>query len=159
MSKTIKVAFAGARRSSSFFRAFQAHPETEIVALCDVHEETLAEAGKSTGITQLYTVYEQMLDKAKPDVVVVATPMHFHAAQSIAALQRDIQVLSEVTATVALDESRWLVQACKTSKAIYMMAENYIYMKPNVLVQALVPLLELAPVLVQLSAQQAQGAL
>lgn len=83
----IKVAFSGARRSSSFFRAFQAHPETEVVALCDLHEETLAEAGKATGITQLFTVYERMLDQAKPDVVVVASPMHFHVAQSIAALQ------------------------------------------------------------------------
>jgi predicted dehydrogenase len=138
MDKEIKVAFSGARRSSSFFRAFQAHPETEIVALCDPHEETLAEAGKTTGITQLFTVYERMLDKAKPDVVVVASPMHYHAAQSIAALQRDIHVLSEVTATVGIDESRWLVQAAKASKAIYMMAENYIYMKPNVLVQAMV---------------------
>jgi predicted dehydrogenase len=39
---------------------------------------------------------------------------------------------------VGIDESRWLVQATKASKAIYMMAENYIYMKPNVLVQAMV---------------------
>ncbi len=59
MSKKFKIAFSGVRRSSAFFRAFQIHPETEIVALCDVHEETLAEAGKATGISQLYTVYER----------------------------------------------------------------------------------------------------
>ena len=97
----IKVAFSGARRSSSFFRAFQAHPETEVVALCDLHEETLAEAGKATGITQLFTVYERMLDQAKPDVVVVASPMHFHVAQSIAALQRDIHALVHAFVTPA----------------------------------------------------------
>jgi predicted dehydrogenase len=64
--------------------------------------------------------------------------MQFHVAQSIAALQRDIHVLCEVTAAVALDEARWLVQACKTSRAVYMMAENYTYMRPNVLVRAMV---------------------
>ena len=48
MAKELKVAFAGARRSSSFFKAFQSHPETQIVALCDAHEPTLYEAGKAT---------------------------------------------------------------------------------------------------------------
>ena len=113
MSKDIKVAFAGAHRSSSFLRAFQAHPETEVVALCDINESVLAEAGKSTGITGLYTLYEKMLDDARPDAVVVATPMQFHVAQSIAALQRNIHVLCEVTAAVSMDEARWLVQACR----------------------------------------------
>lgn len=138
MSKDLKVAFAGARRSSSFFKAFQSHPETQVVALCDTYEPALLETGKATGITQLYTVYEKMLDEAKPDIVVVATPMHYHVAHSIAALQRNINVLSEVTAAVSLDECRWLVQATQQSKAVYMMAENYIYRKACVLVQAMV---------------------
>lgn len=138
MSKDIKVAFAGVHRSSSFFKAFQVHPETEIVALCDVSEITLAEAGKNTGITGLYTHFERMLDEARPDAVVIATPMQFHVPQSIAALQRGIHVLSEVTAAVSIDEARWLVQECKKSPAVYMMAENYTYMRPNVLVRAMV---------------------
>ena len=138
MAKDIKVAFAGVHRASSFFKAFQVHPDTQIVALCDVNEATLADVGRATGVTGLYTVYEKMLDEAKPDAVVVATPMQFHVPQSIAALQRSIHVLSEVTAAVGMDEARWLVQECKKSPAVYMMAENYTYMKPNVLVRAMV---------------------
>lgn len=138
MSKELKVAFAGARRSSSFFKAFQCHPETEVVALCDAYEPNLYDAGRATGVTQLYTVYEKMLDEAKPDIVVVATPMQFHVPHSIAALERDIHVLSEVTAGVSVDECRWLVGATKRSKAVYMMAENYNYRKPVVLVTAMV---------------------
>ena len=138
MGKDIKVAFVGAHRASSFFRAFQLHPRTQIVALCDVNEQALAAAGEAAGVRALYTLYEKMLDEAKPDAVVVATPMQFHVPQSIAALQRDISVLCEVTAAVSMDEARWLVRECRRSKGIYMMAENYIYMKPNVLVSALV---------------------
>jgi predicted dehydrogenase len=138
MGQKLKIAFAGIRRASSFVRAFQNHPETEIVALCDLYQPTLSEAGKALGVDKLYTVYEQMLDEVKPDAVVVATPMNYHASQSIAALERDIHVLSEVTATVSIDESRWLVQACRRSKGVYMMAENYIYRKEVVLVQSMV---------------------
>ena len=138
MANEIKVAFSGARRAGSFFKAFQTHQETEIVALCDPYAPTLAASGEATGVTQLYNVFETMLDEARPDAVVVSSPMQFHAPQAIAALQRNIHVLSEVTAAVSLDECRWLAQACNRSDAIYMMAENYMYMKPNVLVQALV---------------------
>jgi len=108
------------------------------VALCDINEETLAEAGEATGIAGLYTLYEKMLDEARPDAVVVATPMQFHVPQVIAASQRNIHVLCEVTAAVSIDEARWLVQACKSSQAVYVMAENYTYMKPNVLVCSMV---------------------
>ena len=62
MTKDIKVAFSGARRASSFFKAFQSHPETEIVALCDPHAETLAETERATGITQLYGDYFEVMD-------------------------------------------------------------------------------------------------
>ena len=86
MGNKIKIAFAGARRSGSFFRAFQSHPETEIVALCDLYQPTLVEAGKTLGVDQLYTVYEQMLDEAKPDAVVVATPMHKRVAAARASI-------------------------------------------------------------------------
>jgi len=138
MTKEIKVAFAGARRSSSFLSAFRAHPETEVVALCDIDEAALAAAGRTTGITALYPVFERMLDETRPDAVVIGTPMQFHVAQSIASLQRNIHVLCEVTAAVTMDEARWLVQECNKSTAIYMMAENYTYTRPNVLVRAMV---------------------
>ena len=137
-ANALKVAFAGSRRSHAFFNIFKEHPETEIVALCDPNQATLAAAGKEIGVTQLYTVYEQMLDEARPDAVVVGSPMHFHVAHSIAALQRNIHVMCEVTAAVSLDEARWLVREAQRSQAVYMMAENCIYMKPNVLVKAMV---------------------
>ncbi len=138
MSKSIRIAMAGVPRAGSFFNAFQSHAETEIVALCDVDAAALSAAGKSTGIDARYLIYEQMLDEVKPDAVVIATPMHFHAAQAMAALGRDIHVLSEVTAAVSMDEARWLVDACARSKAVYMMAENYLYNRTNALVKNMV---------------------
>ena len=69
---------------------------------------------------------------------MIGTPMPFHAPQAIAALSQNIHVLSEVTAAVSIEECQDLVQAATSSSAIYMMAENYTYTKPNVLVKELV---------------------
>ncbi|MGQ9683584.1 MAG: Gfo/Idh/MocA family protein [Anaerolineae bacterium] len=138
MGSKLRVAIAGVPRGLYFLPGLRACGEAEVVALCDVDESTLREALQTTGVTQGYTLYEKMLDEVRPDAVVVSTPMQFHVPQSIAALQRGIHVLSEVTAAVSMDEARWLVQACKSSMATYMMAENYGYTRAHVLLRAMV---------------------
>jgi len=70
-------------------------------------------------------------------VLVVSTPMPLHVPQSVAALERGIHVLSEVPAATDLEQCWHLVQAVRARHAVYMMAENYCYLKPNVLVRAM----------------------
>ncbi|MDA0748716.1 MAG: Gfo/Idh/MocA family oxidoreductase, partial [bacterium] len=124
-------------RGGSFRAAFDAHPLTRIHAVCDVREELLSEAAEKLGASETYTDYEEMLEKSGVDAVVIGTPMQFHAPQAILALQQNVHVLSEVTAGVSVEECQELVVAANASKAMYMMAENYTYMKPNVLVKEL----------------------
>ena len=138
MPTPIRFALAGVRRAGPYTEALRQYPDALLVALCDSNEEALAEAGNQLPDPQRFTVYETMLEQARPDAVIIATPMQFHADQSIAALQRDIHVLCEVTAAVSLDEARWLVQACRRSKACYMLAENCNYFKTTMLISAMV---------------------
>jgi predicted dehydrogenase len=134
----LNIALVGAAsRGGAFAAAFAAHPRTRIHAVCDVRGDLLAQAQVRTGATEAYTDYAEMLAKSDIDAVVIGTPMQLHAPQAIAALEKDIHVLSEVTAGVTMDECRALVAAARRSRAIYMMAENYAYMKPNVLVREL----------------------
>ncbi len=109
-----------------------------IKAVCDINIDELDAAANRLGADEKYTVYEEMLDKANIDAVIIGTPMHLHASQAIAALERNIHVLSEVTAAISIEECKALVQAVARSDAIYMMAENYTYMKPNVFIKELV---------------------
>ncbi|KKL06441.1 hypothetical protein LCGC14_2596010, partial [marine sediment metagenome] len=99
----------------------------QVTAVCDVDAEKLEETRAKLDVPQAYTDYDEMLDKADIDAVFIATPMHLHVPQSIAALEKGIHVLCEVTAAVAVDECKDLVAACKASDAVYMMAENYNY--------------------------------
>jgi len=110
----------------------------EIHAVCDTDAEKLQANQDLLGATEAYVSYDEMLEKSDLDAVIIATPMPLHVEQCIAALRRDIHVLCEVPAAVNVDECKELVQACKESKGIFMMAENYIYMKPNQIVKELV---------------------
>jgi predicted dehydrogenase len=127
-----------ASRGGSFKTALEAHPQTRIHAVCDTRQELLEETRQRLGADEAYNDYTEMLEHSQVDAVIIGSPMQFHAPQAIAALQRNIHVLCEVTAGVSVDECRALVTAAAQSKGVYMMAENYTYIKPNVLIRELV---------------------
>ncbi len=137
MEKTLRVAVAGGPRGSTFVPTFRALGDADVVALCDRDPATLARTADAAGVVRRYTEYEQMLDRERPDAVVVATPMPLHVPQALAALERDIHVLSEVPAATDLEQCFRLAQAVRSSRASYMMAENYCYTRECVLVRAL----------------------
>ena len=135
----LNIGIVGAAgRGASFRAAIEAHPIARIHAVCDIQADALAEAAQRLGATEQYTDYETMLSQSDLDAVVIGTPMPYHAPQAIEALKQNIHVLSEVTAAVSVDECKALVKAASDSSATYMMAENYTYMKPNVMIKALV---------------------
>jgi predicted dehydrogenase len=102
-----------------------------------VREDELAACAQRLGASESYTDYAQMLDRSDLDAVVLGTPQHLHVQQALPALERGLHVLSEVPAGVSLEECRQLVHACQASRGVYMMAENYTYMRRNVLVREL----------------------
>jgi predicted dehydrogenase len=136
MSSDLLFGLVGAPRGASFIRSLRALPGVHVAALCDTSIETLNAIADQHAIEHRYTAYEAML-ASDLDAVVVASPMPFHAPQSVMALQAGKHVLSEVPAAVDLEQCWRLVEAARTSGRQYMMAENYCYMKPNVLVREL----------------------
>lgn len=125
-------------RGASFKAACDALGEVVVHAVCDINQQELEATRERLGAREAYSDYETMLDKAELDAVIIGTPMHLHVPQAIAALERNLHVLSEVTAGVSVEECRQLVLACKASRGIYMIAENYTYMKANQIVKELV---------------------
>jgi predicted dehydrogenase len=139
--ENINIGIVGAcGRGKSFKRACDAMANVTIHAVCDINEDDLEGARERLGANEKYLDYEEMLDKSELDAVIIGTPMQFHVPQAVAALKKDIHVLSEVPAGVSIEECKELVRAAKESKATYMMAENYTYTRPNVMVKELVRL-------------------
>lgn len=131
MNQKLKIGIAGARGLSTVM-GFQALPDVEITALCDLDESVLNREGDNLNIApqHRYRVFDDMLE-SDIDAVVIATPMQCHVPQAIAALEAGKHVMSEVTAGVTMDELWWLCESVEKYGKTYMMAENYMYM-PNV---------------------------
>lgn len=133
----LTVGVAGASRGNDYLRWFQQMPETTVTAIMDPDAQVLTECADLHDIPQRFTDYDQMLDSGV-DLVYLASPMPFHAPQAIAALDRGIHVLSEVTAAVSLEQCRALLRSARKSRAKYMLAENYLFIRSNLLVKELV---------------------
>lgn len=94
MSKLVKVAVVGlGKMGLSHFAMINAHPQTDTVA-CEQGGLLADILGKSTQAT-LYRDYEEMLDTAQLDAVVIATPSRLHNTMAKAALDRGIHVFCE----------------------------------------------------------------
>lgn len=125
-------------RGSSFKDICHALDAVRVHAVCDINETVRDQAAAALGAREKYHSYESMLEHSELDAVIIATPMYLHADQAIMALKRHLHVLSEVPAAVSLEECRRLVETCKQSRGVYMMAENANYFRQNVLVRELV---------------------
>ena len=136
MKNKLKVGIVGAPRGQSFIRSFQAIEETDVIAICDLKIDVVEGVASEFNIAQKYTEFAKMI-QSDLDIVVVSTPMPLHAPQSTLALQEGKHVISEVPAATDLQQCWELAKSVENSKKKYMMAENYVYTKPNILIREL----------------------
>jgi len=93
---------------------------SKIVGLCDVDETVLEVAADQTGELsgdqpKLYKDYRELLEKEKPQIVIIATPDHWHALVTIAALKAGAHVYVEKPTSHTIAESCAMLRAARDS--------------------------------------------
>jgi predicted dehydrogenase len=111
----IMVGFIGTgRMGQSNLRTFLKQPEVEVAAVCDVYGPNLDGALKITeGRAKSLKDFRQILDMREINAVVVSSPDHWHALQTILACQAGKDVYVEKPVSVYLEEGRRMVQAAR----------------------------------------------
>ena len=94
--------------------------EIELVALCDVDRRQIdkkLELLKEKNITpQTFGDYREMLEKIKPDIVINATPDHWHALTTIAACQAGAHVYVEKPISHTVNEGLAMVKVARETE-------------------------------------------
>jgi scyllo-inositol 2-dehydrogenase (NADP+) len=91
----IRVGVVGlGKMGLSHLSMVRAHPEVDLIGICDSTGYVLDVLTKYTGVP-IFTDYLKMLDTAKPDAVIIATPTHLHATMVKAAMERGVHVFCE----------------------------------------------------------------
>ncbi len=107
----------------NLLREAMASGRTQVVALCDVDENVLNNSledvkSESGDAAKGYKDYRDMLAEAKPELVIIATPDHWHALQSIACCQAGAHVFVEKPTGHTVNESRAMVKAAKDAGVV-----------------------------------------
>ncbi|MDW8368439.1 MAG: Gfo/Idh/MocA family oxidoreductase, partial [Abditibacteriales bacterium] len=97
--------------------------ECEVVALCDVDENQLNAAAADVeklcrDQPKRYKDYRELLDKEKPHIAIVATPDHWHALNTIAAIKAGAHVYVEKPIGHTINEGKAMVKAARENNRV-----------------------------------------
>ncbi len=87
----------------------------EIVAVCDVYQKRLEQAGQTTGAKQIKD-YRALLDQKDIDYVAIVTPEHWHAKMTIDAADAGKHIYCEKPMTWSIDQAKQVVKKIQETK-------------------------------------------
>lgn len=109
---------------SAHLPAWLAHPEVEIVAVCDVDRAKAQKIADDNGIKDVYEDYRDVLARDDVDMVDICTPNLYHSEISVAALQAGKHVFCEKPDAVNPEEAIKMANAAEASGKVLMVMRN-----------------------------------
>jgi len=109
---------------ADLFRLLQVAP-VEVVSLCDVDQRMLADAASMVATRQVskkkprtYSDYREMLKEKDLDLVLIATPDHWHALPMIAACQAGMDIYCQKPIGVDVVECQAMLAAARKHQRV-----------------------------------------
>lgn len=127
MSKKINIAIIGLGFGAEFIPIYQAHPQANLVAVCQRDQTKLRAIQSAFGIAKGYASYEALLRDPSIDAVHINTPIPNHAEQTLQALRAGKHVACTVPMATSIEDCRKIVRLCERTGLSYMMMETVVY--------------------------------
>ncbi|MCL6545319.1 MAG: Gfo/Idh/MocA family oxidoreductase [Bryobacteraceae bacterium] len=98
---------------------FKKLPEAALAAVCDVYRPRVENAQAQCGSSpKAYGDFRKLLEDKDIDAVVISTPDHWHALQTIMACAAGKDVYVEKPLSLFVKEGRWMVTAARRYKRV-----------------------------------------
>ena len=121
----IKAALVGLGKMGISHQAIiTAHPDVELVAVCDAAKYMLDLMAKYIGI-KTYSDYQTMIDAEDLDCVFIATPSRFHGEMVRYALERNLHVFCEKPFCLDVEEGSMLAEMAAERKLVNQVGYHY----------------------------------
>jgi predicted dehydrogenase len=107
----------------------QKYPDLlEFVGLCDTNHKRAVAAKAMIGVeSPTFTNFDEMLEKTRPDLLMVTTVDAFHSQYIVKALDRRIDVITEKPMVIDEQQCQAVLDAEKRNKRKIIVAFNYRY--------------------------------
>ncbi len=116
----VRVGMIGVgNRGGQLLEAFLGQSDVEIPAICDIYEPYLQRtSARLEGRAETYRDFRKLIDRADIDAVVVASPDHWHAIQTITACDAGKDVYVEKPLSITIREGRRMVEAARRNAQV-----------------------------------------
>ncbi len=118
--------------------AMKANGDLDIVAICRRNVDLLKPVAERFGIPRMYGDYKEMIDKEKPDAVIVITSIAATAEVATYAMEKGIPTLLEKPPASTVEEARKLVEVADRTGTINIVAFNRRHALPIVRAKKLI---------------------
>jgi predicted dehydrogenase len=118
------VAIIGLGFGRAHIPAFQAQG-SRVVAVCQRDQASAKKIADAYGVPQVFARWEDMLERARPGIVVIATPPHLHRDIALAAVAGGAHVLCEKPVAMTQAEARAMVDAAARAGRVAMTGFNW----------------------------------
>ena len=137
-AEKVRIALIGVgERGKGHLDLLLRRDDVDLVAICDVDNRVLLQSKEivtksNKKMPQIYTgddyAWKKMVEKEKPDGVIIATPWEWHKPMIIGSLDAGIKYVgSEVILGITLEDHWDVVKAAEKYNAHVMMLENVCY--------------------------------
>ncbi len=123
-AKRVGLIGSGWYGKADLLRLIQIAP-VEVVSLCDVDKKMLAEAADLVAQRQVsrktprtYADYREMLKEKDLDIVLIATPDHWHALPMIAAVEAGADIYVQKPISIDVNEGKAMVAASRKHQRV-----------------------------------------
>jgi predicted dehydrogenase len=124
VANALTVGVIGLGFGRAHIPAFQANG-CQVVAVCQRDEASARKVADQYGVTQIFTRWEDLLDRARPDIVAITTPPHLHHAIALRAFAGGAHVLCEKPLAMDRREGDAMVEAAHRARRIAMTNFNW----------------------------------
>jgi predicted dehydrogenase len=126
--KTLRVAIVGCGQiADAHLQELRYVPTAEVVAVCDQYPELADQAARRFSVPESFSDLDELLDRARPDVVHLTTPPHTHAALACRLLEAGVHVYVEKPFTVDLAETDRVLQAAESSGKLVTVGHDHLF--------------------------------
>lgn len=115
----LRLGFIGVgNRGAQLLSATLPNEDVQVVALCDVYRPHLDKWAARVEGAQTYGDFRRLLERDDIDAVVIATPDHWHALQTIMACDAKKDVYVEKPLSLTIHEGRRMVEAARKNNRV-----------------------------------------
>jgi predicted dehydrogenase len=124
VTSPLTVGVVGLGYGRAHIPAFQSRG-CRVVALCQRDQPAAQALARRYDVPRVFHRWEEMLDVARPDIVVIAPPPHLHHPIALRALEAGAHVLCEKPLATTVGEARAMAAAAARAGRIAMTSFNW----------------------------------